>query len=222
VRGWRASVPAAISSAAAAGDGAGEAGEAAPGVHVACEGCEVTTRFLGFHRIWQGSGRVFDTVDLDLPDSAYATQAAYARVPRAVRDACAAAGAPYRDGVHAASHALLNALPLLAPCSPDDVACECDAPYFNRTVPDRLLLYDRHPGGVGLAAAAAAVFVPLLRRALALVEGCDCGGGDGGGDAGGGCPGCVQHPLCSAYNGGLDKTAAALVLRGMLGLGPPA
>lgn len=49
-----------------------------PGGHTgalaACESCLVTVRFPGFHRIWQGSGKVFDTVDLFLPDQQYETQ----------------------------------------------------------------------------------------------------------------------------------------------------
>lgn len=36
--------------------------------------CLVTSRWLGFHRIWQGSGEVFDTVDLFLPDMQLRTQ----------------------------------------------------------------------------------------------------------------------------------------------------
>jgi DEAD/DEAH box helicase domain-containing protein len=30
---------------------------------------------MGFHRIWHGSGQVFDTVDLFLPDMQFPTQA---------------------------------------------------------------------------------------------------------------------------------------------------
>ena len=39
-----------------------------------CDECEVTTRWLGFYRVWQGSGEVFDTVDLFLPDVQFNTQ----------------------------------------------------------------------------------------------------------------------------------------------------
>lgn len=30
---------------------------------------------------------------------------------------------------------------------------ECDSPYDTRYKPERILLYDKHPGGIGLAAA---------------------------------------------------------------------
>ncbi len=42
-----------------------------------CDECEVTTRWLGFYRVWQGSGEVFDTVDLFLPDVQFNTQVTY-------------------------------------------------------------------------------------------------------------------------------------------------
>ena len=32
------------------------------------------------------------------------------------------------------------------------MAAECDNPYDTRFRPERLLLYDKHPGGIGIAA----------------------------------------------------------------------
>ncbi len=57
--------------------------------------CLVTTRWLSFHRVWQGSGEVFDTVDLFLPDAQLRTQA---RAPPGVRarGSVAAASRPGR------------------------------------------------------------------------------------------------------------------------------
>lgn len=45
-----------------------------PATSASCSECHVTTRWLGFHRIWHGSGQVFDTVDLFLPDVQFTTQ----------------------------------------------------------------------------------------------------------------------------------------------------
>ena len=39
-----------------------------------CANAEVTTRWLGFHRIRHGTGEIFDTVDLFLPDVQFPTQ----------------------------------------------------------------------------------------------------------------------------------------------------
>ncbi len=72
-------------------------------------------------------------------------------MPLAARAACAEAGLAFRDGVHAATHAVLNVLPLLVTCDPHDVGAECDNPYDSRYRPERLLMFDKHPGGIGLA-----------------------------------------------------------------------
>ena len=124
-----------------------------------CSTAIVTTRFLGFHRVWQGSGSVFDSIDLYLPDVSFETEAAYIRVPLHVRTAVQAAGLPFRDGLHAAAHAMLNVLPLFLPCEAVDVTTECDNPYRTTYRPERLLIYDRHPGGIGLAARVRSFFV---------------------------------------------------------------
>ncbi len=84
-----------------------------------------------------------------LPDSV--RQATYLRVPHTARKRVAEEGLPFRDGIHGAGHALLNVLPLFLMCASSDMATECDNPYDTRYRPERLLLYDTHPGGIGLA-----------------------------------------------------------------------
>lgn len=64
---------------------------------------------------------VFDTVDLFLPDVQFQTEASYIRLPPGARQALRVAGLPFREGVHAAAHALLNVLPLHLMCNPHDV-----------------------------------------------------------------------------------------------------
>ncbi|KAK9816796.1 hypothetical protein WJX72_005198 [[Myrmecia] bisecta] len=166
---------------------------------------DVTVRWLGFHRIWQGSGEVFDTVDLFLPDVQYSTQAAYIRVPASARQRVQQAGLPFRDGLHAASHALLNVLPLYMMCNPHDMGTECDNPYDTRFRPERLLLYDKHPGGIGLAAQACPLFGELMQKALELLHNCPC-------QSDSGCPSCIQHTDCGEYNAVLHKGAGKIVL----------
>ena len=59
----------------AAYEHSGGPGAGAKATTAAVGDCLVTTRWLGFHRVWQGSGEVFDTVDLFLPDMQLRTQA---------------------------------------------------------------------------------------------------------------------------------------------------
>ena len=72
-------------------------------------------------------------------------------MPAAARRAIADEGLPFRDGLHAAGHAVLNVLPLFLMCAHGDMATECDNPYDSRYRPERILVYDTHPGGIGLA-----------------------------------------------------------------------
>jgi DEAD/DEAH box helicase domain-containing protein len=170
----------------------------------------VTTRWLGFVRIWRGTGEVFDSVDLFLPDVQYETEAAYIRLPPTARRRVEAAGLPFRDGVHAAGHAVLNALPLFLMANPQDVGTECDNPYDTRYKPERILIYDKHAGGgIGLAKAACGRWTEILQRALAVISDCSC-------TCTGGCPGCIQHTDCGEYNAVLNKKAGKLVLEAVL------
>lgn len=101
---------------------------------------EVETSWQGYVKIWRGTGEVFDEVDQPLPAAVYETVAAWIRVPDAAREAVAALpqlleGFPPRElraGLHAAAHAVLNALPLFVMCSGADVGTECDNPADGR------------------------------------------------------------------------------------------
>ena len=94
-------------------------------------------------------------------------QAAYIRVPQSARRAMAERQLPFREGLHAASHALINVVPLFLLCNSTDLGAECDNPYDTRFRPERLLLFDKHPGGIGLARQVRWPFAPyycLLRN----------------------------------------------------------
>ena len=170
-----------------------------------CETAMVTTRYLGFQRIWKRSGEPFDYVDLYLPDVLFETQATFMRVPQSAISECVALGLDFREGLHAAHHALLAVLPLYLLCNSKDVGADCDSPFGSRYRVERLLLYDKqHAGGVGLCAQAAPMIGLLLERALELLSVCACKGG---------CPSCIFHAECPSYNANLNKAAAKIVLQ---------
>ena len=62
----------------------------------------------------------------------------------------------------------------------------------------------------GVSKEACAVLPKLLEAALQAIEGCPCTDGRG-------CPSCVQSPRCSEHNIVMDKPAAKLILRLLLG-----
>ncbi|XP_078155045.1 UBQ, helicase-c and DEAD-like helicase domain-containing protein isoform X2 [Carex rostrata] len=171
--------------------------------------CKVKSTWFGFYKIWKASNQIFDSVGLSLPSYSYDSQAAWIRVPESVKKAVEARDLVFRAGSHAASHALLNVAPLYITCNASDLGTECANPHDKRANPKRILLYDRHPGGIGLAWQVQALFGELLIAALELVSTCACVTPTG-------CPNCVQTLTCGEYNEVLNKEAAIIILEGVI------
>ncbi|XP_058070568.1 ATP-dependent helicase hrq1 isoform X2 [Magnolia sinica] len=171
--------------------------------------CRVTTTWFGFFRIQRGSNQIIDAVELSLPKYSYQSQAVWIRVPQSIKMAVEIQNLSFRAGLHAASHALLNAVPLYIMCNSSDLGSECANPHETRYFPERILLYDQHPGGIGISAQVQPVFGELLTAALEIVTTCSCSGNAG-------CPNCVQSLSCGEYNEVLDKAAAILILKSVI------
>ncbi|XP_016493149.2 uncharacterized protein LOC107812528 isoform X2 [Nicotiana tabacum] len=171
--------------------------------------CRVTTTWFGFRKIWKKSNQVFDTVELSLPNYTYETQAVWIQVPQTIKTAVETLNYSFRGGLHAAGHALLNVVPMYIICNSSDLASECVNPYDTRNVPERILLYDPHPGGTGISAQVQPLFSELLTAALELLASCRCSGDTG-------CPNCVQNISCHEYNEVLHKDAAIMIIKGVL------
>ena len=165
--------------------------------------------FVGFMKVWHATGQVFDRVDLNLPNIEYDTVCSWMRIPDKARALVEQENRELRAGVHAAAHALLNVLPLYLMCNAQDAGCECVNESETRWKPERLLIYDRQPGGTGISAQVQPLFGRILRAAYELVRQCDCNEECG-------CPNCVQHGDCPQYNAVLDKRAALIVLEAVL------
>ncbi|KAF3775124.1 ATP-dependent helicase [Nymphaea thermarum] len=114
--------------------------------------CKVTTKWFGFYKIWRRTNKIFDKVDLFLPEYSYESQAVWIRVPEPTKIKVEAQNLPLRTGLHAASHAILNLVPLYIMSNSSDLGTECANPHESRYFPARLLLYDQQPGGVGISA----------------------------------------------------------------------
>ncbi|XP_026381093.1 uncharacterized protein LOC113275747 isoform X3 [Papaver somniferum] len=171
--------------------------------------CKVTTSWFGFFRVQRRSGEIIDSVDLTLPQYSYESQAVWIRVPQSIKKEVETQSYSFRAGLHAASHAVLNVVPLFIQCNSSDMGTECANPHDTRYFPERILLYDQHPGGIGLSAQVQPLFRELLGAALELVTGGCCSMNVG-------CPNCVQTLSCHEYNEVLDKSAAIMILKGVI------
>ncbi|CAA7026987.1 unnamed protein product [Microthlaspi erraticum] len=167
------------------------------------QACSVTTKWFGFYRIRKA--KVIDEVDLSLPSYSYQSQAVWIQVPQSVKSAVTKE--KLRSGLHAACHALLHVVPLFVRCNYSDLAPECANPSEQGYFPERILLYDRHPGGTGISAQIRPFFNELLKASLDLLTSCCC-------SAETGCPSCVQNYAC--HNEVIHKNTAIMIIKGVL------
>ncbi len=105
--------------------------------------------------------------------------------------------------LHAAEHALMNALPIALLCDRRDLGSTADP---GATPGGRIYLFDRYEGGVGLAEKAYHLLDDLVARAVELLQGCPCEHG---------CPACLHLAGCARGNEDLDKTGALALLQGI-------
>jgi len=163
---------------------------------------DVTNQVVSYQRRRIGSGEVIDTRPLDLPVRELRTVAVWFTVsPRAL----AAAGvepADFPGALHAAEHAAIGLLPLMATCDRWDIGGLSTANHPDTEAPT-VFVYDGHPGGAGFAERAYATAAAWLTATREAIASCDCETG---------CPSCVQSPKCGNGNNPLAKDAAVTVL----------
>lgn len=154
--------------------------------------------------------KVMDSVDLFQPPAEHATEACWLVIPPTLEREVHSRGWSFeRGGLHAMEHALIAVAPAHVRLEPEELGCQCRRVDIVGPATKHLLVYEKHHGGVGLAAQLAARAEPLLQSALHLMERCPC-------DAAG-CPSCVHMATCEEHNQRLHKTAGVYMLRRLLG-----
>ena len=112
-------------------------------------------------------------------------------------------GGDLLGALHAAEHALISVLPLLAMCDRWDIG-GLSTNLHPQTLRPTVFVYDGHAGGVGIAQRGHDRFAELVASAARVVADCRCRDG---------CPSCVQSPKCGNLNEMLDKGAAGAAAR---------
>lgn len=162
----------------------------------------VTNTVIGYLRR-RMSGEVIDFVELDLPPRSLDTMAVMCTVtPETLYDNGIE---PLRvpGSLHAAEHAAIGLLPLVASCDRGDIGGVSTAVGPEDGLPT-IFVYDGYPGGAGFAARGYARLRDWWAATAAAIEACECPAG---------CPSCVQSPKCGNANDPLDKPGAVTVLR---------
>ncbi len=104
--------------------------------------------------------------------------------------------------LHAAEHAAIGLLPLVASCDRGDIGGLSTA--IGEGGLPTVFVYDGHPGGAGFAERGYRLATTWLGATADAIESCECPHG---------CPSCVQSPKCGNGNDPLDKVGAVRVLR---------
>ena len=176
----------------------------APGLWVASLEVEVTDKVTGY-QVRLPDGSVGEDIPLDLPEQRLVTRAvAYTIDPLALAAMGVTAGRT-PGTLHAAEHAAIGLLPLIATCDRWDIGGVSTAQHADTGLPT-VFVYDGHPGGAGFAEEGFRRFPEWIKATFEAVRSCPCESG---------CPSCVQSPKCGNGNNPLDK-AGAIALLGAL------
>jgi DEAD/DEAH box helicase domain-containing protein len=152
-------------------------------------------------------GEVIDFVDLDMPTQTLDTMAVMCTIEPEALQRSGIAETRVPGSLHAAEHAAIGLLPLVASCDRGDIGGVSMAVGPESGTPT-IFVYDGYPGGAGFSDRGFRQLATWWDATAAAIESCECPAG---------CPSCVQSPKCGNGNDPLDKAGAVLVLRLVLG-----
>jgi DEAD/DEAH box helicase domain-containing protein len=167
----------------------------------------VANQVVAYARTHIATGEVLEVVPLALPPIELETRAVWWTIPDAVVARAAIAAAALPGAAHAAEHAAIGLLPLVATCDRWDVGGVSTA--FHPDIGAcAIFVYDGYEGGAGITERGFRSAVRWLEATLETVSRCPCSTG---------CPSCIQSPKCGNGNEPLDKQSAVALSAAMLG-----
>ncbi|MBV7363039.1 DEAD/DEAH box helicase [Actinomycetaceae bacterium TAE3-ERU4] len=158
--------------------------------------------------------RFVDNHNLSLPPRVLETRAVWWTVDPRVVDQLGLDASSLPGSLHAAEHASIGILPLLATCDRWDLG-GLSTPLHPQTGLPTVFVHDAVTGGSGFARHGYDNLGPWLSLTERLV--CECVCDEGSDELGSlGCPRCVQSPKCGNGNEPLDRAGAARLLGRLL------
>jgi DEAD/DEAH box helicase domain-containing protein len=166
---------------------------------------DVRSQVRSFMRFLPG-GEVLGEHPLDLPERVLHTKAVWLTMTEEMLRTAGICKSGIPGAAHAAEHAAIAMLPLVATSDRWDVGGVSTAHHPDTGGPT-IVVYDGHPGGAGFAERGFRGAEIWLTATLEAILACECATG---------CPSCVQSPKCGSGNEPLDKAGAASLLRAVL------
>jgi DEAD/DEAH box helicase domain-containing protein len=167
---------------------------------------DVTSQVVSYQRRRIATGEIIDTRPLDLPVRQLRTTAVWWTISPAELAAAGVDWPVVPGALHAAEHASIGLLPLVATCDRWDIGGLSTAMHPDTDAPT-VFVYDGYPGGAGFAERAYHAARDWLGATREVIAGCGCETG---------CPSCVQSPKCGNGNDPLAKPEAVRVLDALL------
>jgi DEAD/DEAH box helicase domain-containing protein len=167
----------------------------------------VTNQVVSYVKKLVSTNEIIDEIPLPLPPVHLETKAVWWTIPQHVFDRAAVGPKDLPGAIHAAEHAAIGLLPLVATCDRWDIG-GVSTPMHDDTGLTTIFIYDGYPGGAGITERGARTSERWLRATLDAIRQCQCARG---------CPSCVQSPKCGNGNEPLDKAGATSLLAAILG-----
>jgi DEAD/DEAH box helicase domain-containing protein len=171
---------------------------------------EVSRQVTSYVRRSVETGQILGVSELDLPIRRLRTAACWWTLPDGVVAATGLHTTQIPGAAHAAEHAGIGMLPLVATCDRWDIGGVSTALHPD-TEQLTVLVYDGYPGGAGFAERGHRDALRWWEATRSAIAACPCDSG---------CPSCVQSPKCGNGNEPLDKRGAVTLLDALLAGAP--
>lgn len=169
---------------------------------------DVTQQVTGYRKIQQRSDKELGQHSLEMPTFTLQTEALWLELPHRFTEAVEMHDRDFAGGIHAIEHAMIAMYPLHLLADRNDIGGVSTPEHPDLGGKSAIFVYDGHQGGVGYAESGYEIISRILEVTLKSIESCSCLDG---------CPSCIQSPKCGNNNNPLDKDAAIIILRKILG-----
>ena len=171
---------------------------------------EVVRQVVGFLKRDVRTGSVLGEQPLEMPERTLRTRAVWWTLTEDGENRLRKEDVGLLGAAHAAEHASIGLLPLLATCDRWDIGGVSTSlhPDTGRLT---VFVYDGYEGGAGFAERGHAAAREWLSATRAVIADCECDQG---------CPSCVQSPKCGTGNEPLSKSGALRLLDEVLATAP--